>query len=134
MRSKKATEIQLLIFWGSAENTITRNTSKKIRKAKSSSKSISIFKSNVLKFIRLKLNNVYYCHNAKRIGLLARLRLGLSHLREHKFKHSFQDCLNPLCFCGNEMKHLPSTYFTVLPTQTKEWPFWTKSKVLIVAF
>ena len=27
-------------------------------------------------------------------------RLGLSHLREHKFKHSFQDLLNPLCKCG----------------------------------
>ena len=119
MRSKKATEIQLLIFWGSAENTITRNTSKKIRKAKSSSKSISIFKSNVLKFIRLKLNNVYYCHNAKRIGLLARLRLGLSHLREHKFKHSFQDCLNPLCFCGNEIE--TSTHCLLhCPTYTNE--------------
>ena len=25
---------------------------------------------------------------------------GLSHLREHKFKHSFQDIINPLCNCG----------------------------------
>ena len=31
--------------------------------------------------------------------LIARLRLGLSHLREHKFKHSFQDTLNSLCNC-----------------------------------
>ena len=66
------------------------------------SKSISIFKSNILKFIRPKPNNVYYCHNPKGIRLLTRLRLGLSQLREHKFKHSFQDCLNPLCFCGND--------------------------------
>ena len=28
------------------------------------------------------------------------LRLGLSHLRFHKFKHSFQDTLNPICNCG----------------------------------
>ena len=119
MRSTKATEIQLLIFWGSAENTITRNTSKKIRKAKSSSKSISIFQSNGLKFIRLKLNNVYYCHNPKGIRLLAKLRLGLSHLREHKFKHSFQDCLNPLCFCGNEIE--TSTHYLLhCPTYTNE--------------
>ena len=96
------------------------------------SKSISIFKSNILKFIRPKPNNVYYCHNFKGIRLLTRLRLDLSHLRERKFKHSFQDCLNPLCFCSNEIE--TSTYFTVLPVQTKEWPFWTKSKVLIVAF
>ena len=28
----------------------------------------------------------------------------------------------------------PTTYSTVLPTQTKDWPVWTKSKVLNVAF
>ena len=77
-----------------------------IRKSKSS----NIFKSNILKFIRPKPNNVYYCHNPKGIRLLTRLRLGLSHLREHKFKHSFQDCLNPLCFYGNEI-------YSVLPIQ-----------------
>ena len=60
------------------------------------------FKSNVLKFIRPKPNNVYHCHNPKGIKLLTRLRLGLSHLREHMFKYSFHGCLNPLCLCGNE--------------------------------
>ena len=34
------------------------------------SKNISIFKSNILKFIRLKPYNVYYCHNPKGIKLL----------------------------------------------------------------
>ena len=58
------------------------------------SKSISILKSNILTFIWPKLNSVYYCLNPKGIKLLTRLRLGLSHLFEHKFKHSFQDCLN----------------------------------------
>ena len=24
----------------------------------------------------------------------------MSHLREHKFNHNFQDCLNPVCSCG----------------------------------
>ena len=33
---------------------------------------------------------------------LTRLRLGLSHLREHKFNHNFQDTINPLCFCSLE--------------------------------
>ena len=68
------------------------------------SKSISIFKSNILKFIRPKPNNVYYCHNPKGIRLLTRLLLGLSQIREHKFKHSSHDCLNSLCFCGNEIE------------------------------
>ena len=35
-----------------------------------------------------------------------RLQLGLSHLRNHKFKHSFQDCLNTICSCDIEVKKL----------------------------
>ena len=83
------------------------------------SKSISIFKSIILKFIRPKPNNVYYCHNPKGIKLLTRLRLGLSHLREHKFKHNFQDCLNPLCLCGNEIE-TSTHYLHHCPANTNE--------------
>ena len=32
------------------------------------------------------------------------MRVGLSHLREHKFKHSFQDTLNPICTCGEDIE------------------------------
>ena len=32
------------------------------------------------------------------------LLLGLSHLREHKFKHSFQDTLNLFCSCGLDVE------------------------------
>ena len=38
----------------------------------------------------------FYCYNPQGITLITRLRFGLSHLREHKFKHSFQDTINPL--------------------------------------
>ena len=38
-----------------------------------------------------------------------RLRLGLSHLRQHKFKHSFKDTLNPFCSCGLDVD--TSTHF-----------------------
>ena len=34
-------------------------------------------------------------HNPHGIKLLTRLRVGLSHLREHKFRHNFQDSLDP---------------------------------------
>ena len=81
-------------------------------------KSISIFKSSILKFIRPKPNSVYSCHNPKGIKLLTRLRL--SHFREHKFKHNFQDCLNPFYPCGNEIENATTTYSTVLPTQAKD--------------
>ena len=63
-----------------------------------------VFKSYILKFIRPSPNLVYNCHNPRGICLITRLRLGLSHLREHKFKHGFQDTLNPLCGCGNDVK------------------------------
>ena len=32
------------------------------------------------------------------------MRVGLSHLCEHKFKHSFQDTLNPICNCGEDIE------------------------------
>ena len=28
----------------------------------------------------------------------------MSHLREHKFKHSFQDAINPVCNCGQDIE------------------------------
>ena len=64
------------------------------------SKSISVFKEKMLNFIRPSPNSVFDIRNPKGIKLITRLRLGLSHLREHKFKHSFQDTINPLCNCG----------------------------------
>ena len=33
------------------------------------------------------------------------MRVGLSHLREHKFKYSFQDTLNPTCICGEDIEN-----------------------------
>ena len=59
------------------------------------SESLTSFKGNILKFIRHSENNVFVCSNLKGIQLLTRVRLGLSHLREHKFKHNFQDTINP---------------------------------------
>ena len=44
------------------------------------------------------------CHNPKGVKLIPHLRLGLSHLREHKFKHIFQDSINPLWNCGHDIE------------------------------
>ena len=44
------------------------------------------------------------------VKLIVRLRLGFSHLREHKFKHSFRDTLNRLCSCSIEVEST-SHYF-----------------------
>ena len=40
------------------------------------------------------------CHNPIGIKLITRRRLGLSHLRNHKFKHNFLDCINQICCCS----------------------------------
>ena len=64
--------------------------------------SLSIFKKNLLNFIRPRANSIFNIHIPYGIKLLTRLRLGLSHLRNHKFRHCFQGTLNPLCDCGND--------------------------------
>ena len=73
------------------------------------SENLFIFKKKLLEFIRPSGNSVFKCHNPKGIKLLTRLRLGLSHLREHKFKHGFLDSLNPICSCGQNIE--TSTHF-----------------------
>ena len=55
--------------------------------------SLGIFKSNILKFFRPTPRSFFNCYNHKGIRLMTRLRLGLSHLREHKFNHNFQSSL-----------------------------------------
>ena len=44
-----------------------------------------------------------------------RLRVGMSYLREHKFKHNFHNCLNPIYSCGLDIK---STSYFLLPCPT----------------
>ena len=58
------------------------------------------FEKGILNFIRSSPNSIFNCQNPKALKFITRLRLGLSHLRYHKFKHNFQDSLNPLCNCG----------------------------------
>ena len=61
---------------------------------------VSAFKKPILKFFRPSPNSKFNVHNPHGIKLLTRLRNGLSHLREHKFRHNFQDSLYPFCNCG----------------------------------
>ena len=54
-------------------------------------------------------NSVFKCHDPKESKLIIRLRLSLSHLREHEFKHGFLDSLNPIGSCGQNIE--TSTHF-----------------------
>ena len=64
-------------------------------------------------------NSLFNCHNPKGIKFITRLRLGLSHLREHKFKHSFQDSLNPFCSCSLDIEST-AHFLLHCPTYTIE--------------
>ena len=77
------------------------------------SDNISIPKKRILSFIRPQPNKVSKSHNPQVLKLLTRLRLGLSHLRCHKFKHNFLDTINPLCSCGSDIE--TTSFFSQLP-------------------
>ena len=68
------------------------------------SASLEIFKNNLLNFIRPNPNSVFNINNSLEIKLLALFRIAFSHLKEHKFKHNFQDSVDPLCSCENDIE------------------------------
>ena len=83
-------------------STVTEwsNVDKSIR----SSKSFDLFKKNILQFIQPTLNRTFNCHNPTGIKLIARLGLGLSHLRDHRFKQNFLDRVNSVCCYGKDIE------------------------------
>ena len=74
------------------------NLATEIRNAKS----INIFKKLILK--EKKEHSLFSIYDPLGVKLLTRLRLQFSHLNEHKFRHGFNDTLNPICACGNEIE------------------------------
>ena len=65
---------------------------------------VSAFKKQVLKFIRPSPNSTFNVHNPHGTKLLTRLRGGLSHLRERKFTHNFENSLDPFCNCSRHIE------------------------------
>ena len=49
--------------------------------------------------------SIYNVFNPQGLKFLIRLRLGLSHLNEHRFRHNFKDCINPLHSCSLEVEN-----------------------------
>ena len=54
--------------------------------------------------VLLVMASLIVIHNLKGIQLLAKLRLGLSHLSEHEFSHKFQDTVNLICDCDEDIE------------------------------
>ena len=63
-----------------------------------------------MEFIRPSPNSIFDIYNPYGIKLLTRLRLGLSHLNEHKFKHGFNDTTNPICICEGDIESINSFF------------------------
>ena len=62
------------------------------------------FKLSLLKFVRPVANSVFEKNNPYGLRFLTRLHLDFSHLRYHKLRHNFQDCINLVCVCGLEIE------------------------------
>ena len=56
----------------------------------------SVFRQRLRKVIRTQPSATFNICNFVGLCLLTRLRLGLSHLNEHRFNHNFQNCINLL--------------------------------------
>ena len=61
------------------------------------SNSLAIFKRRLLSIIRPPAKSIFGIQNPRGLSILTRLRVGLSKLNFHKFKHNFNDTMNPLC-------------------------------------
>ena len=61
------------------------------------SPSASILQKKLFSKIRPTANSTHGIHNPKGIAYLTQLRMGLSKLNFHKFKHNFKDTINPMC-------------------------------------
>ena len=59
--------------------------------------SVAVFKKKLLSKIRPPAKSVFGIHDPKGLSCLTQLRVGLSKLNFHKFKHNFRDTVNPMC-------------------------------------
>ena len=59
------------------------------------------FKKPLLSFIRSMPNSNYHIDNSLGVKYITRLRTGFSYLKEHKFKHNFQDSVDPIYSCSS---------------------------------
>ena len=61
--------------------------------------SLATFKHAILDFIRPVPTPVFKLNRLSSFVFFTRLRVGFSHLREHKFRHDFLDIVDPICSC-----------------------------------
>ena len=77
------------------------------------STSVSVFKKKILSLIHPTCKPVYTIFDPKGLSILTQLRVGLSKLNSHKFRHNFRDTLNPMCPINDGIGY--GTLFAALP-------------------
>ena len=59
--------------------------------------SVAVFKAKLLSMIRPPEKSVFGIYDPIGLSYLSQIRVGLSKLNFHKFKHNFRDTVNPMC-------------------------------------
>ena len=59
--------------------------------------SVAVFKKKLLSIIRPPVRSIFGIHDPEGLSYLTQLRVGLSKLNFHKFRHNFRDTINPMC-------------------------------------
>ena len=86
--------------------------------------SFHVFKKHILNFIRPLPNSIFNIHNPLGIKYLTRLRIGFIHLKEHKFRHNFQDSV---CAAAAVVLKQQNIFFSIAQTSIfKDKPSSTK--------
>ena len=75
-------------------------------------RSLSLFKTKLIKLVRLIKGQLYGIHDQPGVCRLTQLKLGLSPLREHKFRHNFLDTTDPMCLSNDGIE--TTTHFLLL--------------------
>ena len=76
----------------------------------------------MLNLIRPKCSETYGIHNLLGLKLLVCLRLGLTHLNDHKLYHNFRDYINPLCSCSLSNEYNFHFFYTAVIFHCKDKP------------
>ena len=78
-----------------------------------------MFRKKLLNFIRPSEKNIFNIYDPQGSKLLSRLRLGFSHLREHKFRHNSADTVNRTALM-NELNSINSGKIFLKPSALLE--------------
>ena len=87
-----------------------------------------------LNFIRPCANSIFDNQSHLGIKLLKRLRVGLSHLHEHKFRHCFQNTLSFLCECDKDAERTMHSFSITPNLSLLDNPSFRKLGILIITF